>query len=74
MKRRRGLAKRFGHFGMKQVEDATASIRKLAKDNPDVTAVGIGAGVGAMAAGLGVGTAALLGGAAGYGVEKLTGK
>lgn len=57
---------------MKQVEDTVGSIRKMAKDNPEVTAVLAGGAVGGVAAGMGVGTAVLLGAAAGYGAEKLT--
>lgn len=66
------LARRYGHMSMKSVEDATGSIRKIAKDNPEVTALIAGGTVGGVAAGLGVGTAILLGAAAGYGAEKLT--
>jgi outer membrane lipoprotein SlyB len=72
MKRRKhSLAKRYGHMSMKAVEDVTSSIRKIAKDNPEVTAIAAGGAVGALAAGMGPGTGALLGAAAAWGAEKL---
>lgn len=73
MARRRGraLARRYGHMSMKIVEDAAASVRRLAKDNPMVSAGLGGAAVAATAAGMGVGTATLLGAAAAVGAEQL---
>jgi hypothetical protein len=72
MRRKLGkLARRYGHSAMKSVEETTASIRKMAHDNPTVTAAAAGAGLGALAAGMGIGTAALLGGAVAVGAEKL---
>jgi hypothetical protein len=75
MKRHRkghSLMRRYGHMSMKAVEEGVGSIRKMAKDNPEVTALLAGGAVGGVAAGMGVGTAMLLGAAAGYGAEKLT--
>lgn len=72
-KRRKGkLARRYGHFSMKPIEDVTDGISRLAQKHPIATAGALGAGAGAIAAGMGVGTAAILGGVAGVAVEKLT--
>ncbi len=69
-KRGRALRRRYGHFGMADVERSTATLRKMAHDNPAVTAAALGAASGAIAAGMGAGTAALLGAAAGVAVEQ----
>lgn len=67
-----GHMRRLGHSLGKSMEDSVGSLRRIAKDNPELTAVATGAGVAGVAAGLGVPTAMLLGGAAGLGAQKLT--
>lgn len=73
MARRRkfALARRYGHASMKQVEEVTAGLKRIAKENSTATAVLLGAGVGAVAAGLGTGTAALVGAGAALAAEHM---
>jgi len=73
-KRGRALARRYGHFGMQDIHSATANLRKIAQDNPAVTAAALGASASALASGMGSGTAALLGAVAGIAVEQATRK
>jgi hypothetical protein len=63
---------RKGHFSMKSVEDFTASVKRIAKDNPLVTAAGLGAGAAGLAASMGTGTAALMGAGSAIAAVKLT--
>ncbi len=76
MRRRKlgALARRYGHASMKQFEEATASIRRIARENPLPVAAIIGGGVGAIAAGMGAGTAAILGAGAGIAFEEISKK
>ena len=73
-KRGRALRRRHGHFGMKDIHDATSGIRKLASDNPVVAAAAIGAAVASVSAGMSPGGAALAGAAAGVAVQQATRK
>ena len=72
MKHRRGraLRRRYGHFGMADIHKGTADLRKLASDNPLVTAAAVGAAGGALTAGMTTGSAALIGAMAGIAVEE----
>ncbi len=77
MSRRRrlgGLARRYGHASMTQVRSAVSDVKKLAEENPTVSAVIIGAGVGALAGEMGVATGAIMGAMAGVAAEKITSK
>jgi hypothetical protein len=71
-KRKRGLAlrRRYGHFGLKDIQEGTAGIRKLAADNPLVTAAAIGATIGAVSAGMTPASAAAVGSVAGVAVQQ----
>lgn len=68
------MRRRYGHFGMSDVHNATAGIRKLASDNPAVAAAVIGGTVAAVTAGMSPGPAALAGAAAGIAVQQATRK
>ena len=72
IRKARALARRYGHMSMKSVEDFTGGVRKIAKENPEVTSGVVGAGLGAAAAGLGAGTGALLGGVVGVVANQMT--
>lgn len=73
-KKGRALRRRHGHFGMKDIHDATSGVRKLAADNPMVAAAAIGASVAALSTGMTPGGAALAGAAAGIAVQQATKK
>lgn len=73
-KRRGKLGKRYGHFGMKEVEGFTDSIKSMATKNPAATAGILGASAAAIAAGMGVAPAAMLGAGAAIVAEKVTKK
>ncbi len=60
-RRRSALARRYGHFGMAELEKADGNVRKLAKDHPIAAAAIAGATVGAVAGHLGASTGAMLG-------------
>lgn len=73
-KRRKGhsLRRRYGHFGLSDVTAGAGKLRKLASENPEVTAAAVGAAGGAIAAGMTAGTAAMIGAIAGVAVEQAT--
>jgi hypothetical protein len=68
------LRRRYGHFGMAEVNNAAAGVRKFASDNAPITAAVVGAAGGALAGGLGAGAGALVGAVAGVGIEEATKK
>lgn len=69
-KKGHALRRRYGHFGMADVENGVAHIRRLATDNPTVTAAVFGATSAALASGMPTGAAAVLGATAAIAVEK----
>lgn len=69
-RRIRALARRYGHFGMTDVHNTTAGVRKLVGDNPMVAAMAMGGALGAISAGMSPGSAALIGAATGIAVEQ----
>ena len=75
-KRRKGhahkLRRRYGHFKMQDVKDATAKLARVTKAHPAVAAAAIGAATGAVAGGMGAGGAAIIGAAAGIAVQQST--
>lgn len=76
-RRRRGraLRRRYGHrrygHSLKDVENTTADLRKLVKDNSFIVAAAAGAGLGAVVAGMGAGQAALIGAGVGAVVDQI---
>lgn len=70
-KKKGALARRYGH-SMAQVHSAIADVRKLAADNPIVTAGLVGAGAGAVIAGMSATSAAVVGAVAAVGIEEAT--
>ena len=69
---RRGLARRYGHFGLDDVSKDLGGIKRLARENPLVTSVAIGAAAGAAASGLGATSASMVGALAGATVMEAT--
>jgi hypothetical protein len=73
-KRGRALRRRYGHFGLDDVNSGALKIRQLAGNNPEITAAAIGGASAALAAGMTPGTAAMLGAVAGVAVQQATKK
>jgi hypothetical protein len=73
-RRSRALARRYGHFGMADVNKASAKIKQFANAHPLAAGAAIGATAGAIAAGTPASTAALVGAIAGVAAQEATGK
>jgi len=71
-KKSKALAKRYGHFGMANVNRAGGAVRQFAHDHPLVAGAAIGGAAAAIAAGAPVKTAALIGAIAGIGAQETT--
>ena len=59
--RRRGLARRYGHFSQVSVDAGVGKVRAVVAANPTLSAAAIGGTVGALAAGSSPVAAALVG-------------
>ena len=67
---RHALGHRYGHFGMKDLEEGAAGIKRLVSSNPLIAAAAAGAGVGALSAGMSPSSAAAVGAVAGVAIQQ----
>jgi outer membrane lipoprotein SlyB len=71
-KRKRALARRYGHFNMGDVNKASGAVKRFTHDHPLVAGAAMGAAATAVTAGSSPATAALVGAIAGVAAQEAT--